>query len=127
MWTNNRLQDNRGMNHSYPRQPLATPNTPWQNTGGILPDGRQMLPGWRPPTAMANGMPPAHLVPSSEQKQLDTDQVGSNNQETQKLTNDVNDKNISTSGVAVSVPKETGIKYVLWQCGLHYLLCIKIQ
>ena len=70
-------------------------------------------------------MPAANLGPSSEQKQLDTDQVGSNNEEAQKLANDVNDKNISTSGVVVSVPKETGIQYFLWQYGctlfaLHY-------
>ena len=99
------------MSHPYPRQPLASTNTPWQNPGAVMPGGRQMLAGWRPPTAMANGMPPANLGTSLEQKQdsVHTNQAGSNQEGAQKLANDIDDKNVSTSGVPVSAYKEAGM------------------
>jgi hypothetical protein len=102
------------MGHPYPPQPLAaSANSPWQTTGGILPDGRQMLAGWRPPTPMANGVPSA--TPGTlEQKQESTEanQVDSNNDRTQKLTNEIKDtnKDSSLSGAGVCEQKGTGIK-----------------
>ena len=116
MWTNNRMQDNRGMGHPYPGQPLASGNTPWQTTGGMLPDGRQMLAGWRPPTAVVNGLTPTAPGVSIEQKQESVDMVNSNIDRAQtKLPNDKGTdgamKDNKTESTGVGEHKDTGIKH----------------
>ena len=110
------MQDNRGMGHPYPPQPLPPANTPWQNTGGVLPDGRQMLAGWRPPTAMANGVTSATPGKSLEQKResVEADQIDSNNYRTHELPNDRKgiedtDKDSSKGGAGVGEHKGTGM------------------
>ena len=114
MWTNSRIQDSRGMNHPYPPQPIASANTPWPTTGGILPDGRQMLAGWRPPTALTNGITSTAPGTSLEQKQesVEASTASSNNDPAHELPNDVKDtdKDCGQTNAGVSERKETGKK-----------------
>ena len=111
-WTNNRLQDTRGMGHPYPSQPLPSANTPWQTRGAMLPDDRAMPLGWRP-TAMTNGVTTqatSHLeqIPESVQP----GNVISNNDPVHGLQNDINDtvKDSAAANSGLGERKGTGMQ-----------------
>ena len=113
MWTNNRLQDTRGMGHPYPSQPLPSANTPWQTRGVMRPDDRTMPPGWKPPTAMTNGV--TTQATSSLEQKPESVQPGnaiSNNDQAHGLQNDIKDtvKDSAPTNSGLDERKGTGME-----------------